>query len=354
MHDYIIVGQGIAGTLVAHFLLQQHKKVAVIDNGHFQSSSMVAAGLINPITGRNFVKSWRIDELIPFAVKTYRALEQQFDLSILEEKQVAMLFNSIKTENDWLVRSSNPDLTNYVTDNFELDFYQNFLDDIQNGVEFTQAGRVKLKALILAYQHYLQQQQTYLQEEFDYEQLIQKDDVVHYKHLTASKIIFAEGFQAIYNPYFNYLPFGPAKGDILIVKIPNYPAAHKLVKHGVFIIHLEKDLYWVGSTYNRDYKSITPMPKAGQSLTERLQRVLKLPFEVVEHCAAIRPTVRDRRPFIGQHPKFDNLYLFNGMGAKGSYLTPLFAHQFVQYLEEGQALDAEVNIKRYERFLTNN
>ncbi|CAA6799064.1 MAG: Unknown protein [uncultured Aureispira sp.] len=347
MHDYIIVGQGIAGTLVAHFLLQQGKKVLVIDHQHHQAASMVAAGLINPITGRNFVKSWRIDDLIPFAIQTYQQLEQQLKVSILETKNVAMLFNSVKTENDWLVRSSNPDVVDYVAKDFYVDFYKDFLDDVQNGVEFKQAGRVRLKELILAYQALLQKEGNYLEEQFDYQALEIEPNQVQYKGVVAQRIIFAEGFQATQNPYFNYLPFAPAKGDILLVNIPNYPAKDKLVKHGIFIIHLKEDLYWVGSTYNRDYKTIDPTPKAKKSLEERLSRVLKCPFDLVDHITAVRPTVRDRRPFIGQHPHFKALYLFNGMGAKGSYLSPLFAAQFVAHLEQGKDLDQEVDIARY-------
>lgn len=347
MYDYIIVGQGIAGTLVAHFLEKSQQRLVVIDKQHDQASSMVAAGLINPITGRNFVKSWQIDELIPFAIKTYRALEKQLGIPILELRQVAMLFGSIKTENDWLVRSGNPDLSAYIAPEFDLEFYKGFLNELQNGVEFQQAGRVRLKELVLAYQEVLQQQHCYLEETFDYTQLKIESNAVVYKGLKARRIIFAEGFQAIHNPYFNYLPFAPAKGDILLVKIPSYPAPDKLVKHGIFIIHLKDDLYWIGSTYNRDYKTIRPLPKAKESLISRLKRVLKLPFEVVEHQAAVRPTVRDRRPFIGQHPEMKPLYLFNGMGAKGSYLSPFFAHKFVEYLEHDGSLEAEVDIKRY-------
>lgn len=350
MYDYIIVGQGVAGTLVAHFLLQQGKKILVVDNQHHQAASMVAAGLINPITGRNFVKSWRIDDLIPFAIQTYQSLEKQLDISILETKNVAMLFNSVKTENDWLVRSSNPDVIDYVAKDFQLDFYKDFLEDVKNGVEFKQAGRVRLKELVLAYQTLLQKQGNYLEEYFDYQSLEIESNQVKYKEIQAKRLIFAEGFHATKNPYFNYLPFAPAKGDILMVNIPNYPAKDKLVKHGIFIIPLKEDLYWVGSTYNRDYKTIEPIPKAKKSLEERLKRVLKLPFEVVEHITAIRPTVRDRRPFIGQHPHFKALYLFNGMGAKGSYLSPLFASEFVAYLTQEKNLDAEVDIARYYRY----
>lgn len=348
--DYIIVGQGIAGTLLAHFLLQENKNVMVIDDQHHQSSSMVAAGLINPITGRNYVKTWRIEELIPFALKTYQALEKELGISIIETKNIAMLFSSIKEQNDWDMRSGNADLVDYVADDFDKDFYANFMRAVEGGASFCQAGRIKMKELVLAYQNVLQNKGFYLQEKFDYQYLEIKNEGVAYKEIQAKKIIFAEGYQAIQNPYFNYLPFEPAKGDILIIKIPNYPAQKKIVKHGIFIIPLYDDIYWIGSTYNRNYTSFEPLETEKADLLKQLEWALALPFEVLEHLAAIRPTVRDRRPFIGQHPTFKNLYLFNGMGAKGSYLTPLFAAELVEHLEHEKPLDKEIDIQRYFKY----
>ena len=58
--DFIVVGQGIAGTLMAWNLHLAGKKVLIIDDHHSGSSSLVAAGIVNPITGKNYVTSWRI------------------------------------------------------------------------------------------------------------------------------------------------------------------------------------------------------------------------------------------------------------------------------------------------------
>ena len=76
-YDFIIVGQGIAGSLIAHFLLQHNKKILVIDKFNPNSASNIAAGVVNPITGRRMVKSWLIDDVLPFAKSTYRLLENQ-------------------------------------------------------------------------------------------------------------------------------------------------------------------------------------------------------------------------------------------------------------------------------------
>lgn len=351
MHDYIIVGQGISGTLLAHFLLQQQKKIILVDAVHPQAASRVAAGLINPITGRHFVKTWMIDELLPVAVQTYRELEAMLGISILEERPLVRVISDTKSYNDWLVRSSNPDLHPYVAAPRPASQYSPFLEEVQQVITFKQTSRVRMNALIEAYRPLLQEQTTYVQEAFDYAAFSPIAGGVQYKDWKAKRIIFAEGYRAIDNPYFNYMPFWPAKGDVLLVKIPNYPAASELLKHGVFIVPLSTpDLYWVGSSYLRGYESTVPEPAARADLEARLARVLKLPFEVVEHKVAIRPTVRDRRPFIGPHPEHSALWLFNGMGAKGASLAPFWAKSLVNHLELGADLDKSVHLSRYLRY----
>ena len=139
----------------------------------------------------------------------------------------------------------------------------------------------------------------------------------------------------------------PAKGDMLLVEIKNYPGKQKIIKHGIFIIHLKDDIFWIGSTYEREYKSLKPTSVNKLDLIQRLESIIKLPFEVLEHLTAVRPTVRDRRPFIGKHPIFSKLYLFNGMGAKGATLAPYFANHLIQHIEKNIKLEKEVNIERY-------
>ncbi|MFN7116599.1 MAG: FAD-dependent oxidoreductase [Saprospiraceae bacterium] len=97
---YIIVGQGIAGTLLSYFLLKAGQNVIIIDNHHIGSSSKAAAGIINPITGRHYVKSWRIDELLPFAEQTYHELEKLLQISIYHSRNVIRTFANVKEEND--------------------------------------------------------------------------------------------------------------------------------------------------------------------------------------------------------------------------------------------------------------
>ena len=87
--------------------------------------------------------------------------------------------------------------------------------------------------------------------------------------------------------------------------------------------------------------------KGKTELVDKLKKVLKIPFEIVNHQAGIRPTVNDRRPLIGLHPKHPTLAIFNGLGTKGVMLAPYFAQQFYSFLEENNVLEQEVDIKRF-------
>lgn len=350
MLDYIVVGQGIAGTLLSHFLLKSGKKILVLDNNFQQSSSKVAAGLINPITGRRFVKSWRIEELIPFAESTYQELEIELGINIFSTKNVAWILSNPKMENDWMQRSSEVELAPYLVDTQKLLNNTSVFNNARSVIEFKQAAQVRMFELMQAYQQKLIQLNSFRQEKFDYTQLQEQENHISYKQLKAKRIVFCEGVQAMANPYFNYLPFWPAKGEILLVEIENYLHQNKLLKHDVFIVHLQGNQYWVGSSYIRKYDHTEPTQLEREQLANRLAQALKLPFKVIDHQAAVRPTVRDRRPFLGQHPIHKSMYIFNGLGAKGSYLGPFFANHFVNYLEHQEPLEKEVNILRNLKF----
>ena len=58
MHVHI-VGFGIAGALLARELLARGVRVTANDVADPESSSLVAAGMITPITGKRLKPTWR-------------------------------------------------------------------------------------------------------------------------------------------------------------------------------------------------------------------------------------------------------------------------------------------------------
>ena len=53
MLDYLIIGSGLAGIAFAETAMQNNKTVLVVDN-HSQNSSVIAAGLYNPVILKRF------------------------------------------------------------------------------------------------------------------------------------------------------------------------------------------------------------------------------------------------------------------------------------------------------------
>ena len=88
--EFVIAGQGLAGSILAWYLIKSNRKVLVVEDSSLPSATSVASGLMHPVTGRRIVKSWRADEFIPNAVKLYRDIEKElntrffYDTPILE------------------------------------------------------------------------------------------------------------------------------------------------------------------------------------------------------------------------------------------------------------------------------
>ena len=93
--DFIVVGQGIAGTLLAFDLIDANKSVVIIDVNLKASASRVAAGLINPVGMKRCVPSYNSHLYFPKAIERYRQLEQKLGVNFLELKPILRLFLSL-------------------------------------------------------------------------------------------------------------------------------------------------------------------------------------------------------------------------------------------------------------------
>lgn len=344
--DILLIGQGLAGSLLAHFLEQAGHSVFVIGHQNERSASSVAAGLINPITGRRFVKSWQVDRLIPFARETYRTLERQLGIPIFHERNILRALGSPQEENDWLARSADPAFEAYILEQADLSRYAGRIQPAFGYGEVQHSAQAEIGALVAAYRQYLEGKEAYREGAFDYQQLQVGTAGVVYQDITADTLVFCEGRWAKENPFFNYLPFHGDKGEVLIVRILG-AGFEKILKQGIFIVPLADGRYWIGSNYVKNPAGDAPTAAGAQYLRTALESILQLPFEVLEHRAAIRPTVKDRRPFLGRHPEFPRLAIFNGLGTKGASLGPYWAQHLATHLTAGAALDAAVDIRRF-------
>ena len=93
MHiDYLIIGQGISGTFLSYYFKKENKRVIVIDDNYSNSPSKIAAGIINPVTGRRLVTVWKVDEILPFAWKAYQEIGHDLAITAISQKSVIDFF----------------------------------------------------------------------------------------------------------------------------------------------------------------------------------------------------------------------------------------------------------------------
>jgi glycine oxidase len=344
----IIVGQGIAGTVLAHTLLTEGKSVLIIDEGIEHSTSAIAAGLYNPVVFKRLVKSWMADELIPFMDIFYKDAEQLLDKQFYYKKQIVKLFADEAEKAFWL-KKSQEEVGIYLSKAIDTNFLNALIDHPYGSAEVVSAGNLDTRAFLSAFRNYFLQKGCILTDKFEYGDLSISEKGVSYRNHKADKLIFCEGHKTIRNPYFKWLPFKLTKGELITVKFTGDVVipTEKVINKGVFILPLGNNTYKVGATYEWQDLSEQPTEKGKLYLIEKLQKVIQAPFEVIAHQAGVRPTVLDRRPLIGLHPEHNTIGIFNGMGTKGVMLAPYFAKQFSRFLDSGKPLSDEVNCNRF-------
>lgn len=343
--DFIIVGQGIAGTSIAFRLLHAGKRILVIDEGRDNSASIVSSGIINPITGRRFVKSWMFDDLLPAALLFYSELEGILNIEIIEERSVLRALHNIREENLWHSQSRRPDYENCFGELVSGEKYRNhFNNEVALG-QVRNSYLINIALLIKASRAYLNEKGFLLKRAVSLSDF-QLASRVKYEDYSAVGIIFAEGWKVIKNPMFSNLPFSPAKAEALICNIDNY-TIEEIVKNKKFIVPLESGRCWIGSTYEWKFENDEGNLDKQTELKQYLEKYLNRSYQVLDSLTAIRPSTKDRRPIIGRHPEFSNVYLFNGLGTKGISLAPYWSQQLTSLILNRKDLQDEVEIVRY-------
>jgi len=342
--DYLIIGQGLAGSIMAYQLLKRGKHIAIIDEGKSFTSSTVAAGLINPFTGPKMVKSWKAELTISFSNIFYKELEHETQTKFFSERLIYRPFSSIQELNDWEGRSSRKNYQKFIKAIRGKDAHGNYVDDPFGGVEIS--GYVlNVSDFILAMRQYLKSRCHFLEHRFCEDNLEITDDTLRYADIEAKRLIFCSGYEIQQSKFFSWIPIAPVKGEILQLRLDeNFETIYN---KSCFIIPQGKGIYKAGSTYDREDMTEKPTQKGRNKISQKLDALLKMNYEIVAQEAGIRPGTVTRRPLIGFHPVHQELSVFNGLGTKGVSLAPFFSDQFVKCLEEGNNLDEEVDIKKY-------
>lgn len=344
-YDYAIVGQGIAGTLIAFELQKRNKSYFVFDE-ESDSASMVAAGIINPITGRNFVKSWLLDQLLPKAIQTYDELAIFLDIPTYQKINILRTLTSIKDENAWMARKDDQEYENYIEQKTDDSVLDQFINKAEAYGEIKNAYQIKLKEIVLAFRSYLKNSNLYSKIQILEKDVEYHDTMINIKGRKFLKnVIFCNGYKAYDMESFNKIQWNPTKGNVMIIK--SDMDLVKNLRDEIYVTPIGDNRFWIGSEYQAYQTSLGIDEDKQTRMKEVLNKLLILPYEIEIQESGIRPATKTRRPVLGKCPGNEKIVVFNGLGTKGASLGPYFADQLVKYLEEGGSIHGEVNILNY-------
>jgi glycine oxidase len=346
--DFLIVGCGLAGIAFAETCLNNNKSVFVFDNNS-QKSSTIAGGLYNPVILKRFSGLEFAQEQLDLMNIFYAKIEQKLHIKIDYKNPVFRKFHNVEEVNNWFVASDKPSLKSFLSLKIREVNFKGIDFDFGLG-QVLQSGFLDTSLLLKHYRDYLCFLESYAAEKFDFKNLSFKDDLINYNNICAKHIVFAEGFGLNANPFFNYLPLDGTKGELLIVKAPNLDL-NLIINSSVFIIPLGNHLFKIGATYNWTDKTDIPTNEGKMELVDKIKELINCDFEVIEHLAGVRPTVKDRKPLLGTHKNFKNLHILNGLGTRGVMLGPWCADKLFQHIEFWTPLDRSISISRFEKLL---
>lgn len=344
MIDYLIIGSGLAGISFAEQALNKKKTILVLDNNS-QNSSKIAGGLYNPVILKRFSEVWHAKEQLVEMKDFYAILKQKINIDFDFEKPILRKFFSVEEQNNWFLASDKISLSPFLSTALIHEKYAGIDAPFGYG-EVLQTGYVDTALLINKYRDYLKNQKLFIEESFDYAKLIIENEGVRYKNIQAKNIVFAEGFGMHSNPYFNDLPLDGTKGELFIIKAPDLDL-DVIVNTSVFILPLGSGLFKVGATYNWKDKTDLPTEEGKVELIERIKEIICCDFEIVEHFAGVRPTVKDRRPLVGTHSNHNSIHILNGLGTRGVMIGPAMAKALFDLIENKIPLDKEIDIHRF-------
>ena len=349
MIDYIIVGYGIAGLSFAFKLIKEKKDFIIIDTPE-TNSTFQSGAVLNPTILKRYTISWKGSDFLKFAKKFYVEFENEYNVKVFDKIMIHRYFSRKQEQNDWIVASGLKPLENYLDHQVINEDNETIL--LKNGYGIVKnTAKIYPKLLLDTFKFNLTKN-NFINKKFDYKKLEIFKQYVKYGNFKSKKIVFCEGVGIKNNIFFNYLPIESLKGEYLLIKSAKL-SSNYILKSSIYIIPLEKKFFWVGSTFDFNDKSLKKTKKGYNFLLSKLNSFISVPFEVIDHKIGFRPVVKDRRPILGRHPKYENLILYNGLGTRGLMLAPLLSKWLYEYTSDNKEFYKEISINRYKELYKN-
>jgi glycine/D-amino acid oxidase-like deaminating enzyme len=321
---WTIVGQGLAGTCLAWHLWQRDATFLLADREE-GGSSRVAAGLINPVTGKNFEPSPHIARFLPEAIGFYQAVEKQIGTTVWHPLPVLRLAESEKEWAKMLAKSTQPEVAPWLANHGKPLAVDGWL----GAFELTGGGRLDTRAFLNGSRAFFQRLGFY-----------QKLEIAP---ASAGNRIWCDGAAGLRQG--KYGPHRCAKGEILTIRAAGWDESRIRVGAGGWLVPLGNGCFKAGSTYEWNELDEAPTQQGRERVTGIIGKLGGESFEVITHEAGIRPILRRSEPLIG--PLGGGDWMFNALGSKGSLYAPGMAARLASWLLDGIEAESMFDFRHF-------
>lgn len=335
----LIVGQGVAGTMLAFELEQRGMPFHIIDKG-VNHSSAIAAGIINPLVFRRTTLAWGVEQTWDFTILKYRALEKKLNTKFFSTLPMRRLFASADEANSWSEKAHKDPFQSHITF-FESEVAPCYAKNTFGQGKIIETHHVDVQRFLMASKSYFMDQGKLSIAELNYEAL--DGEVLLGKW---AQVVFCQGYENIKNPFFNFVPINTTKGQVLTIQSAVI-SEDELLNRKCFLLPIGNQKFRVGATYEWDTTDLGVTAQARDEILDKLKTLVDAPFDIVDQQAGIRPTTPDRRPTLGVHPDNEKMFIFNGLGTRGYMLAPWCAKLMADCVLDGKEIPKEMDLMRW-------
>lgn len=342
---YLIIGQGLAGSLLAHALDRLGAEILVADPGDTGNATRAAAGLLNPFTGPRLQAPAPAEIWFHGAIAHWRLLERRLGTPLLHTGPLLRLIRAPQ----------------------ELEMVENRRRDARTagliappsppacsrlnaplGCVEVRAGQVDLPAFLDATRAWLRDSNRLVSSTVDADSLaFARDGSVRWRGRAVRGVIACQGYRSRDWPWLADLPWRMSHGQALVLQ-RRPELGQQMLSRGKNLIPLDAERVWLGGTYER-HSEPTPTRHGRDELLAALEDMLHPcpPVTLREHLAGVRAGNRQGLLFCGRHPDYPGLAVFSGLGSRGTLVAPPAALALASHLVRQTPLPAAWHLRHY-------
>ena len=334
--DFLILGQGLLGSLLALELEALGATVLIADRQPRRCSTLVSTGMIDPISGQRFALSWRYEETLQDALSTYDHIATTYvGDTIVTQRPFYRLFRDSEDIAQYEKKYLNGLLTPYIETRFKTSPFRDIAAPY-GGIQIRGGYQVNVGALV-----------TQLNRHFTAKgQFIPNPDTSVVDAQTVQAVIHCTGAYAQLNPLFSWLPFRLSRGEVLVLDCPTL-SVDGIVNNGHWLAPGFENDFRFGATY--DWVNMFGGPtQANYIALKRVLDQLIAPnsYAIRRVESGTRSSLADTRPVVGPHPTNNRHWVASGLGSKGTQTAPFIAANLAKSLTRNTPIDPDISISR--------